>query len=58
MGQKSSQIQEISAYSNRWGYHGKGLAIDINPSWNPYMDKENSKIIVGGKYGRTTTPGQ
>ncbi|MCR4716102.1 MAG: fibronectin type III domain-containing protein [Lachnospiraceae bacterium] len=47
-------INSIGAYSYRWGAHGMGLAIDINPNENAYF--QNGKPVVGTLYKPDKNP--
>ncbi|MEE3392937.1 MAG: M15 family metallopeptidase [Lachnospiraceae bacterium] len=47
-GREKFPINSIGAYSPRHGYHGRGLAIDINPNENYQV--RNNKALVGSFY--------
>lgn len=39
------QINQIGGYRQSAMWHGKGMAIDINPDQNPMLEKKNGRII-------------
>ncbi|KIR03219.1 D-alanyl-D-alanine carboxypeptidase [Lachnospiraceae bacterium TWA4] len=48
-GKEKAPIYSAGGFSWRTGQHGQGLAIDLNPKYN-YFINNNTKKILSGKY--------